>query len=407
MAFSFSGRAARAGVKGIEETLAARLREEFLQQQQDDLRAARERDDARADEQLFLTRQQMREASEERRRRIGLEETALKKAEDKEAEEKTARIGMTEIMGRLGADPSMKRVLAEHAAASGVEPSRFTTELLTPKEKQYETMRVRGPNGELILKQVEKGSPEALEGIRGYTDTPQGPAPQYDLWFKDGKYFRLRNNEQPPEGAIPANAVAKPGTPGASSSTAGITEFLNQMKRLSLGTNEEPGINRKGYGLGAVAGGWLQRGQAVGQMESGQKLQSYNRLLTGFIPMLSRAVGHVGVLTQQDVDSVRELLPPPEMPEPAAIENWKSIEAILQAAQAIELLPTGSSPNDKQQPQINERGLGAPEVDARGNNPLSGRAPVQATPLPAGGAGPRRGARGVRKNPQTGLWEPY
>ncbi len=38
-------------------------------------------------------------------------------------------------------------------------------------------------------------------------------------------------------------------------------------------------------------------------------VSEYEALVTGMIPMVARAVGHVGVLTQQDVDSVKELFP--------------------------------------------------------------------------------------------------
>ncbi len=37
----------------------------------------------------------------------------------------------------------------------------------------------------------------------------------------------------------------------------------------------------------------------------------YQALVEGFTPLLARAVGHVGVLTQQDVDSVKAMLPAP------------------------------------------------------------------------------------------------
>jgi hypothetical protein len=37
----------------------------------------------------------------------------------------------------------------------------------------------------------------------------------------------------------------------------------------------------------------------------------YEALIQGFTPLVARALGHTGVLTQQDVDSVRKLFPSP------------------------------------------------------------------------------------------------
>ena len=37
----------------------------------------------------------------------------------------------------------------------------------------------------------------------------------------------------------------------------------------------------------------------------------YEALVSGFTPLVARALGHTGVLTQQDVDSVKALFPKP------------------------------------------------------------------------------------------------
>ena len=66
-------------------------------------------------------------------------------------------------------------------------------------------------------------------------------------------------------------------------------------------------INTVGGGPRANVSGLIRRGMAAGQLDN--EVSEYQALITGMIPMVARAVGHSGVLTQQDVDSVRALFP--------------------------------------------------------------------------------------------------
>ena len=64
-----------------------------------------------------------------------------------------------------------------------------------------------------------------------------------------------------------------------------------------------------GKGLLAKLSGGVERAKA--QANYNDDVAEYMSLIAGFTPMVARAVGHTGVLTQQDVDSVRELFPKP------------------------------------------------------------------------------------------------
>ena len=66
-------------------------------------------------------------------------------------------------------------------------------------------------------------------------------------------------------------------------------------------------INTTEGGIGSVATGWARRGAAKAQYDN--DVSEFEALVSGMIPMVARAVGHTGVLTQQDVDSVRALFP--------------------------------------------------------------------------------------------------
>lgn len=64
-------------------------------------------------------------------------------------------------------------------------------------------------------------------------------------------------------------------------------------------------------GQGAIAkiSGTVERAKA--QANLSDDVAEYDAVVSGFTPMLARAVGHTGVLTEQDVQSVRKMLPQP------------------------------------------------------------------------------------------------
>jgi hypothetical protein len=82
-----------------------------------------------------------------------------------------------------------------------------------------------------------------------------------------------------------------------------ITPVVEAIDELSTRIN----VNQ---GIAATAIGAADRQKA--KVNLNDDISEYQGVVSGFTPMLARAVGHTGVLTQQDVDSVREALPTPE-----------------------------------------------------------------------------------------------
>jgi len=62
-------------------------------------------------------------------------------------------------------------------------------------------------------------------------------------------------------------------------------------------------------GVVAKASGEVERQKA--RVNLNDDVAEYEALVSGFTPMIARALGHTGVLTQQDVDSVKALFPRP------------------------------------------------------------------------------------------------
>lgn len=63
-------------------------------------------------------------------------------------------------------------------------------------------------------------------------------------------------------------------------------------------------------GVLASASGMAEKQKA--KINLNDDVAEYEALVSGFTPMIARALGHTGVLTQQDVDSVKALFPRPE-----------------------------------------------------------------------------------------------
>lgn len=64
-----------------------------------------------------------------------------------------------------------------------------------------------------------------------------------------------------------------------------------------------------GQGIVAKIGGAVEKAKA--QANLNDDVAEYEAMVQGFTPLVARAVGHIGVLTQQDVDSVRAMFPKP------------------------------------------------------------------------------------------------
>jgi hypothetical protein len=62
-------------------------------------------------------------------------------------------------------------------------------------------------------------------------------------------------------------------------------------------------------GVYAKAAGEVEKQKAKANLND--DVAEYESLVSGFTPMIARALGHTGVLTQQDVDSVKNLFPTP------------------------------------------------------------------------------------------------
>lgn len=107
---------------------------------------------------------------------------------------------------------------------------------------------------------------------------------------------------------LPAGEIAKAGSGDK------LQTLIKQIRQLAVGTDPVTGEIVEGaegifdkQGVLARLDGWWKVG--LGYWNKAPAVTEYNALLTGFAPILARSIGHTGVLTQIDVESVVALFP--------------------------------------------------------------------------------------------------
>ena len=102
--------------------------------------------------------------------------------------------------------------------------------------------------------------------------------------------------------------IAHPKPVPSNSVQLDATKFA-KAKPVLEAVSELSGKINTGRGVLAKVRGGVERAKA--QVNLNDDIAEYEALVSGFTPLVARALGHTGVLTQQDVDSVRALFPKP------------------------------------------------------------------------------------------------
>lgn len=89
-----------------------------------------------------------------------------------------------------------------------------------------------------------------------------------------------------------------------------------------------------GQGVAAKIVGAAERAKA--QANLNDDIAEYEAVVSGFTPLLARAVGHSGVLTEQDVQSVRKMLPAPGDSKSVRDRKIARIQSLIGTSEAPE-----------------------------------------------------------------------
>ena len=108
-------------------------------------------------------------------------------------------------------------------------------------------------------------------------------------------------------------------------SFATAAPVMSSISELSERINTQAGLIAK------MSGG-VEKAKA--QVNYNDDVAEYESIISGFTPLVARAVGHVGVLTEQDVQSVRKLFPTPGDSKTLRDRKIKRLEQIMGGVQS-------------------------------------------------------------------------
>lgn len=115
---------------------------------------------------------------------------------------------------------------------------------------------------------------------------------------------------------------------------------LKGISELSERINTLQGVYAKAVG---------ETAKAKAKVNLDDDVAEYQALVSGFTPLIARSLGHTGVLTQQDVDSVKELFPKPgdsKTLRDRKVNRMMKIIGELEGTEGVVKDPNASQPGD-------------------------------------------------------------
>jgi hypothetical protein len=218
---------------------------------------------------------------------ISLKPTGTQQAEvQRYAEEREQRRLLEGLRQKPDLPQSMRDYLQLMGPRAEITPERLkTTGEIEEEMRREEQSRIR----------VAQASRPPREG------------PQPSQYLVRGKDMTIATPEETKrllqEGWRPVGARGGRGAEGEAARESAQT-VLGEIDKMSRQINTGAGGL---MGPVTTATGMLRRKGAQWNIDN--LVNEYESTINGFVPMIARAVGHVGVLTQQDVDSVKGLFP--------------------------------------------------------------------------------------------------
>jgi len=281
------------------------------QLKRDEMRArAEERKEAERIRQEGITRQTQRDMVTDARALAGATVPGVVPSEMVEALQPSGRIQIQDGVPVLMRTPQQAQAAATEARLSKEKP-------VVPKSLQSKDVLYKGQPA-LATFDPSSGrylvdGQEATADVRPIPPTKQPPTVRYqprEVLGDDGKptianYDALTGEHIDTKTGQPIKAP-KP-VPSAmeqmdSRKFAKSAPVLSAIAELSEKINTNRGVYAK------LAGG---ASKLAAKINLDDDVAEYQALVSGFTPLVARSLGHTGVLTQQDVDSVRELFPKP------------------------------------------------------------------------------------------------
>lgn len=216
--------------------------------------------------------------------------------------------------GGMLVDPTTGRVIAENAKPESAQSLEQMLAAAVARKDGAEVSRIRN---EMMRNAAATRAPQ------------QGPQPNYQrIETVDEAGNPIIKYMTPEQVNAQGGVRTSPKTTAKASGPATVDAILGEITALSNKINTSSG------GPMSNVTGAVRRGAAAGNMDN--DVSEYLALVEGFIPMVARAVGHTGVLTQQDVDSVRALFPRPGDNAQLSKNKLERVKRIMQQMQSPE-----------------------------------------------------------------------
>ena len=181
---------------------------------------------------------------------------------------------------------------------------------VAPKEEKKYQVTVPGPNGPVTRLATEA---EMAQGVKEYQKPVAADQPSYqakDVLNDEGKAVIANFNAKSGQYVDVATGkpIKNPRPVPSAAETQDTRKFKQAAPILSAVSELSEKINTL-QGVAAKASG--EAAKQAAKLNLNDNVAEYEALISGFTPLVARALGHTGVLTQQDVDSVKALFPRP------------------------------------------------------------------------------------------------
>lgn len=192
-----------------------------------------------------------------------------------------------------------------------VDPQTAQPMTSAPDVKRH-MVTVPGLNGQPMARMVTED--ELTKGVPGYRAPVQPPVPSFQQKdvLNDAGLPVLANYDARTGRTTDASTgqpIANPRPVPSDAASQDARKFKQADPILSAVSELSEKINTQA-GLIATMSGTVEKAKA--QVNYNDDVAEYEALISGFTPLVARALGHTGVLTQQDVDSVKALFPSPK-----------------------------------------------------------------------------------------------
>ena len=234
-----------------------------------------------------------------------------------------------ETLAPLFASPDAGKPTVVPGNARLVGPdNQVLVDVAPPEPKAAPLITGVGPGGAPV--RVEDAA-----GVRPYIAPREGPQSSYqskEVMGPDGRLVLANFDARTGRYTDPATGkpIENPRPAPSDSSRQDANKYANARPAIAAVSELSERINTL-QGVLAKASGAVEKAKA--QVNYNDDVAEYESIVQGYTPLIARAVGHTGVLTEADVQSVRKLFPSPGDSKSLRDRKIARLESIFSALQ--------------------------------------------------------------------------